>query len=124
MKWSASIAEFKDVPVLSFHSSWDYFLKAFNIRNAGTVEAYPGMGSLGVDLPALKSKINRGDYTVSIYEPAQAQTNVALFKHLESTRIKLVPLVPSVIEQSETDTYRNLINHNVNALRAALKLAK
>lgn len=122
--WRASIAEVKDLPVLSFHSSWDYFLHAFELRNAGTVEVYPGMGSLGVDLAALKSKINRGDYSVLIYEPAQAQINAQLFKHLEATRLKLTPLIPSVIDGSPANTYKNLIGHNVSALRSALDSAR
>jgi|GEM_PF-569378 len=123
-RWKASIAEFKDVPVLSFHSSWDYFLKAFDVRNAGTVEVYPGMGSLGVDLPTLKTRINRGDYAVLIYEPAQAQANSALFKHLDSTRIRLAPLIPSAIDSSATATYRGLIDHNIETLKSALASSK
>lgn len=124
VRWKASIADVKALPVLSFHSSWDYFLRAFDLRNAGTIEVYPGMGSLGVDLPALKSKINRGDYPVLIYEPAQAPANAQLFKHLESTRIKLTPLIPSVIDGSPANTYRNLINHNITTLKSALESAR
>jgi ABC-type Zn uptake system ZnuABC Zn-binding protein ZnuA len=124
VRWRASIAEVKDLPVLSFHSSWDYFLRAFDLRNAGTVEVYPGMGSLGVDLATLKSKINRGDYSVLIYEPSQAQANVQLFKHLESTKLKLTPLIPSVMDGSPANTYKNLIGHNISTLKAALESAR
>lgn len=119
-KWNRNIAQTKSIPVLSFHSSWDYFLQAFGLQNAGTVEAYPGMGSLGVDLPLLKSKIARGDYAVMIYETAQADANLQLFKHLRSTNLKLVPLTPSVIENTAANTYINLIDSNINALSAAI----
>lgn len=118
-KWNRELSSIKSTRLLSFHSSWDYLIKGFGLTNAGTVEVYPGMGALGVDLPTLKSKIARGDYSVMLFEPAQAEANAGLFKHLASTSIKMVPLTASVIPGTAASTYINLLNANVTVLVTA-----
>jgi hypothetical protein len=77
------------------------------------------MGSLGIDLGSLKSKIAKGDYKVLIYEPAQAKANADLFKHLSATSLTLTPLVPSVTD-GVTGSYFQLIDHDVEMLRVAM----
>ena len=41
--WSARVASVKGKAIISYHSSWAYFARAFDIRIAGFIEPKPGI---------------------------------------------------------------------------------
>ncbi len=122
--WRASLRSDREIPIASFHSSWDYFFGAMALRNGGTIEVYPGMGSLGVNLLQLKAKTETGKLKIVIYEPAQAKANADLFKHLGALPIELVSLTPSVLNPKVPDAYIQWMDDNGSRLRGALQKVK
>ena len=67
--WKAMTASLQGSPVITYHSSWVYFAKAFGLRIVGYVEPYPGIPPTAKHLQELVDRIKADKVRFLIQEP-------------------------------------------------------
>jgi zinc/manganese transport system substrate-binding protein len=67
--WKAKMAAVNGKAIITYHSSWVYFAKAFGMRIVGMVEPYPGIPPTAKHLQELVDKIHAEKAAILIQEP-------------------------------------------------------
>jgi zinc/manganese transport system substrate-binding protein len=67
--WSAKAEGFKGIQIISYHSSWAYLAKAFNIQVAGFIEPKPGIEPTASHTAELINLVKKQDIKVIFREP-------------------------------------------------------
>lgn len=67
--WQARMSPFKDQAIITYHSSWAYFAKAFGLRIVGQVEPFPGIPPTARHLQELVERIKADKAGILIQEP-------------------------------------------------------
>lgn len=67
--WRARMAPLKGSAIVTYHSSWAYFAKAFGLRLVGQVEPFPGIPPSAKHLQGLVARIKSEKASVLIQEP-------------------------------------------------------
>jgi ABC-type Zn uptake system ZnuABC Zn-binding protein ZnuA len=68
-EWHAKLASLKGAAIITYHSSWAYFAKAFDLRIVGYVEPFPGIPPTAKHLQELVDKIKAEKARILIQEP-------------------------------------------------------
>jgi zinc/manganese transport system substrate-binding protein len=116
--WKQRLAPFQGTALVTYHSSFSYFMKRFGLVVAGQVEPKPGIPPTPSHTAALVKLIRDQKITVigveQFFEEA-VPTSIA-----GSSGARVVRLCTSVGGRAGTDSYMDLIEYNVAALAAAL----
>lgn len=67
--WKARMAPLKGAAIVTYHSSWVYFAKAFDLRIVGYVEPFPGIPPTAKHLQDLINRIKAEKASILIQEP-------------------------------------------------------
>jgi zinc/manganese transport system substrate-binding protein len=67
--WSSKAESFKGIQIISYHSSWAYFAKAFNIQVAGFIEPKPGIEPTASHTAELIGLMKKQNIKVIFREP-------------------------------------------------------
>jgi zinc/manganese transport system substrate-binding protein len=67
--WKERMAPFRGAPVITYHSSWAYFARAFNLRIVDHVEPYPGIPPTARHLRELVTAIKQNKIRILLQEP-------------------------------------------------------
>jgi len=119
VEWSDRSSSFASSPIITYHSSWDYFAARFHLQVVGHVEAKPGV-------PPSPS------HTVELIRLAQSkQVPVILMESFYDQRIpqliasktgaKVVAVPNSVGGEKSVVTYFDLFDTIIGALETALE---
>ncbi|MEO6095417.1 MAG: metal ABC transporter substrate-binding protein [Fibrobacteria bacterium] len=68
-EWKAKLAPLSGAAIITYHSSWVYFAKAFGLRIVGMVEPFPGIPPTAKHLQALVDRIKAENAGILIQEP-------------------------------------------------------
>lgn len=67
--WQSQMAPLKGAPIITYHSSWVYFAKAYGLRIVGMVEPFPGIPPTAKHLQELVDAIKKEKAGILIQEP-------------------------------------------------------
>ena len=116
--WEARMAGFPGAPVVTYHRSWSYFLKRFNLFVIGEVEPKPGIPPTAKHLAGLIQQIRDKKAKVIIKEPFEETRTPK--KIADETGVQVVTLSQSVGEPKEAKDYISLMEQNISSLETAL----
>ncbi len=116
--WEARLAGFQGAPVVTYHRSWSYFLKRFNLSVIGEVEPKPGIPPTAKHLAGLIQQIRDKRAQVVIKE--HFEENRTPKKIAEETGIRVVNLSQAVGEPENAKDYLSLMEQNISLLEDAL----
>jgi zinc/manganese transport system substrate-binding protein len=118
-RWSATMAPYKGLKVVTYHRSWSNFVDAFGIDVIGYVEPRPGIPPSPSHTLALIQEMKRQNIKIILVEPYfDLKTPNAIARE---TGAKVVVLPPSVGGVREVQTYVDLFDYNIRVLVAAIK---
>jgi len=117
--WEARMAGFQGAPVVTYHRSWSYFVKRFNLSVIGEVEPKPGIPPTAKHLAGLIQQIKDKRAKVVIKEPFEETRTPK--KIADETGAQVVTLSQSVGEPKESKDYIALMEQNISLLETALK---
>jgi zinc/manganese transport system substrate-binding protein len=115
--WSSKAASFKGLPIISYHSSWAYLAKAFDLDVVGFIEPKPGIEPTASHTAELIEVVKKRGVRVILREPYFSdRAPNALAKETGAT----VYLVPSSVGGTEkARDYFSLFDELVNTLALA-----
>jgi zinc/manganese transport system substrate-binding protein len=91
--WHARLAGLKGTAIVTYHSSWAYFAKAFDLRIVGFVEPFPGIPPTAKHLQELVGKIKADNAKILIQEPYYGDSDPQFLAR--ETGIKVYRFTPS-----------------------------
>jgi ABC-type Zn uptake system ZnuABC Zn-binding protein ZnuA len=118
-RWTRALAPVKGARVVVYHLYWSYVLNRLGLSQAAAVEDRPGIPPSPAHLTRLIRQMKEERIKVLVVAPwndLKLATRVA-----DEAGAKVVVLAPMVGGVKGADTYIGTIDHNVNALVAALK---
>jgi zinc/manganese transport system substrate-binding protein len=121
-RWTALMEPVKGQRVVVFHNEWVYLLSRFGIVQAGTVEDRPGIPPSPAHLARLVRQMKEEGLRVLIASPWVDRKLAQLVA--DEAGAKVVLLAHAVGAVKGTDTYLEMIDHNVKALAQALRPAR
>lgn len=120
--WEARMAGFQGAPVVTYHRSWSYFVKRFNLSVIGEVEPKPGIPPTAKHLAVLIQQIKDKNAKVIIKEYFEEHRTPK--KIADETGIQIVNLSQAVGEPETAKDYVSLMDQNIGLLEEALGAQK
>lgn len=117
-RWQKTLEPFRGAKVITYHETFNYFLRRFGLVLGGAVEDRPGIPPSPGHLSALIRTIREAQIRVIMAEPFADRRAVDLVARDSGVRALTLP--SSVGGAKGVDTYLDLFEHNVGALAAAL----
>jgi zinc/manganese transport system substrate-binding protein len=111
--WKSKLATLNGVAIVTYHSSWVYFAKAFGMRIVGMVEPYPGIPPTAKHLQELVERIKSDTAGILIQEPYFAGDDPKFLAR--KTGIKVFRFTPSCEGVAAGDYWKHF-DGMVNAL--------
>ena len=93
-QWKSTLAPFKDAAVLTYHESWPYFARDFDLQIAGIIESKPGVAPSPSHLAILEELIRKKNVRVILKEPFYSDPTASLLNR--DTGIKILNIPASV----------------------------
>ncbi|HKP97152.1 MAG TPA: metal ABC transporter substrate-binding protein [Fibrobacteria bacterium] len=103
--WNGLMAPLKGSAVVTYHSSWVYFAKAYGLRIVGYVEPFPGIPPTAKHLQELVDRIKAGKAKVLIQEPYYGDSDPRFLER--QTGIKVYRFTPSCVGTGAGDYFRH-----------------
>jgi zinc/manganese transport system substrate-binding protein len=118
MRWTASLAPYRNAKVVSYHADFVYFLSRFGLSPAGSIEDRPGIPPTPGHLTRLIRTMKDERVAVVLVEPWNDRKLAA--RVAEEAGAQLVVGAASVGALPGTETYLQAVEYNVKALADAL----
>jgi zinc/manganese transport system substrate-binding protein len=103
--WKAAMAPLNGAAVVTYHSSWVYFAKAYGLRIVGYVEPFPGIPPTARHLQELVDRIQADKARILIQEPYYGDADPKFLER--KTGIKVFRFMPSCDGVSAQDYFRH-----------------
>jgi zinc/manganese transport system substrate-binding protein len=116
--WLKDYAALKGAAVVTYHTSWPYFLERFGLVRAGTIEPKPRVAPTPSHLQDLIETMQARQVRVIIREPYQAPDAAAFVAEATGATVVELSTHPGCPEGTE-DIVEHF-QHNLDALAAAL----
>ena len=118
-RWTAALAPYKGVKVVTYHRSWPNFTDAFGLNVVGYVEPKPGIPPSPSHTLELIQEMKRQQVKVIMIEPYfDRKTPDAIARE---TGAQVIVLAPSVGGDKDVTDYFKLFDHDVNLVVNAIK---
>jgi ABC-type Zn uptake system ZnuABC Zn-binding protein ZnuA len=118
-RWTAAMAPYKGLKIVTYHRSWPNFTDAFGLDVIGYVEPKPGIPPSPSHTLELIQEMKRQQVKLIIMEPYfDSKTPEAIAR---GTGARVIVLAPSVGGQKEATDYLKLFEYDVNTLITAIK---
>jgi zinc/manganese transport system substrate-binding protein len=117
--WKALLAPYRDAGVVSYHDSWPYFLRAFGLAEAGTIEDRPGVPPSPQHLTSLIRKMKDEKVRVILVETWYPPDVPNLVARETGARVVTLPQTPGAVKG--TEDYVRHLDHVVTAIANALR---
>jgi ABC-type Zn uptake system ZnuABC Zn-binding protein ZnuA len=118
-EWRVLATDLGGLEIITFHNSWPYFTKAFNIQVAGSVEPKPGINPTPSHTAKIIEMVKARDIKIIGVEPYFSRRAPDTIARL--TGATVVTLPPSVGGAEGADDYFSLFDTIFAILREALK---
>jgi ABC-type Zn uptake system ZnuABC Zn-binding protein ZnuA len=117
-RWAKTLAPYKDARVVTYHSTFTYFLARFGLRQAGTVEDRPGIPPSPGHLARLIQQMKAERVKAVLVEP---WSDRKLADRVASEAGARTIVMASTDASKGADGYLAAIDQNVRALEEALR---
>jgi len=118
-RWTAAMAPYKGLKIVTYHRSWPNFTDAFGLDVIGYVEPKPGIPPSPSHTLELIQEMKRQQVKIIIMEPYfDSKTPEAIAR---GTGARVIVLASSVGGQKEATDYLKLFEYDVNTLITAIK---
>ncbi len=118
-KWKEQLKPFSGAAIVTYHNSWPYFAKCFNLKIIDFVEPKPGIPPTPSHITSLVQKIKSVKAGCILMEP---YFNLKTAESIANKAgIKVVVASPSVGGLPGTGSYLELFEKNVSNLAQALR---
>ena len=118
-RWQQTLAPFRGTPVVTYHESFNYFLRRFGLTLVGAVENRPGIPPAPGHLVATIQTIQHQRVKVLVADPFSDQRVAQRVARDGGARLLVLP--SAVGAMGDVDTYLALFEHNVKELAHALR---
>jgi len=117
--WNERMKPFTNTKIVTYHNSWPYFAKRFNLKIVDFVEPKPGIPPTPSHIVSLVEKIKNEGVKVIVVEPYfNLKTAESVAK---KSGAKVVVLPTSVGGINGINKYLDLIDYNINKLIKVLR---
>jgi zinc/manganese transport system substrate-binding protein len=121
-EWTKSLEPYRGTKVVTYHTSFNYFLHRFGLELAGTIEPKPGIEPSPSYISALIPKLKEAGVKLVMIEPFRPRKTPDYVAHEIGARLIIMP--GSVGSSEKVKTYFDLFENNINQIITALKEAK
>lgn len=111
--WKQKMSKLYGHKIISYHSSWVYFVSAFNLNIAGSVEPLPGIPPTGKHLAELVNIIKKENIAILLQEPYFPDEAPRFLSR--ETGIKVYKFTPSCADVNK-DSYLKHFDEMINQL--------
>jgi ABC-type Zn uptake system ZnuABC Zn-binding protein ZnuA len=118
-QWQKELAPYKGTKIVTYHESWEYFAEHFKLDAVAQVEPKPGIPPSGSHTDEVIQIVKRDKVPLILQEPYYPSAAPDLIAR--STGAKVVKTPQLCGGAPGTDNYIDLVNHDVQAIAAALK---
>lgn len=118
-RWKALLAPYRGAKIVSFHDTWVYFYRAFDLVEAGIIEDRPGVPPSPQHLASLIRKMREEKIKVILVETWYPPDVPNLVARETGAKVLIVPQLPGAVRS--TEDYIAHLDHLVNAVATALK---
>ncbi|HEV8640499.1 MAG TPA: metal ABC transporter substrate-binding protein [Methylomirabilota bacterium] len=118
-RWQKTLEPYRGAKVVTYHETFNYFLRRFGLELAGAIEDRPGIPPSPAHLAELIRTIREQKIKVIVAEPYADRKVVELVARDSGARTLVLPSAVGGIKG--IDSYLDLIDHNVRALAEALR---
>jgi zinc/manganese transport system substrate-binding protein len=117
-RWRSILAPYRGARIYSYHDSWPYFYRAFDLVEGGIIEDRPGVPPSPQHLAALMRRMKDEKAKFILHETWYPTDLSAVIARETGARVVVVPQVPGGVKG--TEDYVSHIDYLVNAVAAAL----
>jgi zinc/manganese transport system substrate-binding protein len=103
--WNAAMAPLKGAAIVTYHSSWVYFAKAYGLRIVGYVEPFPGIPPTAKHLQELVDRIKAEKAGILLQEPYYGDSDPKFLER--NTGIKAFRFTPSCEGAGPEDYFKH-----------------
>jgi len=122
-EWSTRLAPFRGTSIVTYHTTWRYFVQRFGLQAEIFLEPKPGIPPSPPHLAEVIGKMNAQGVRVILLEPYQSRKVAeAVASHTGATVVDVAQF-PGAHPGTESD-YLALMDANVQAIVAALAAGK
>ncbi|MDR1497885.1 MAG: metal ABC transporter substrate-binding protein [Puniceicoccales bacterium] len=114
VEWKRRLAPLRGTQVVTYHESYDYFLAAFDLKLAGTIEPKPGVEPSAAHLIALINHIKTAKVKLILAEPNRPSRPCERITSQTDAKLLRLPLMPS-----PSQDYIAFIEGNISALETS-----
>ena len=118
-RWQQALGPVRGAKVVTYHETFDYFLRRFGLVVAGVIEDRPGIPPSPSHLASLIRLMREQNVRVIAAEPFGDQKAVALIARDTGARALVVPSAVGGVKG--VDDYLGLMEHLVTVLGGALR---
>jgi len=112
---------YEEVKIATYHQGWVYFIDAFKLTSAGTIENKPGITPSPSEIAATIERLKKENVKVVIVETYNSYKDAKAVA--DAIGAECIVLPDHVNGVKEADSYQNLFKYNVGAIIAAAKRA-
>jgi zinc/manganese transport system substrate-binding protein len=116
--WKKQMQGFQNAAIVSYHSSWVYFVNAFGLRICGMAEPFPGIPPSGAHLAELVNSI-RNNHAVFMLQEPYFKNDAGAFLNRQ-TGIPVIQCAPSCTNV-DLESYFAHFNDIINKITALRK---
>ena len=118
-RWTETLAPYRGAGVVSYHDSWPYFYRAFDLVEVGIIEDRPGIPPSPQHIAALIRKMSAERVRVIMHESWYPREITDLVAQRTGATVLVVPQTPGAVKA--TDDYIAHLDHLVGAIADALR---
>lgn len=118
-EWEKKFQPYRGTRIVTYHNSWPYFARRFNLKISGHIEPKPGIPPTPSYIISLIAKIKSENVRVIVVEPYFDLKTAE--KIAGKTGIKTVVLASSVGGIEGTETYIDLFEYDINKIIENIK---
>ena len=119
VEWQATLAPFKDAPVVAYHNSWIYFANRFNLKIDLFLEPKPGIPPTPAHLAEVITKMKAQHAHVIIVDPYLNRKTAETAARATDATVLDVTQFPGGLKGTEGG-YIQLEDYLVNSIAGAL----
>ena len=115
-----TVSNFKIKKYIAFHASWDYFARRYGLESLGVIEAAPGRNPTPIQIKNVVAMINKYHIRAVFAEPQLNYQAAEVIAREANVKVLLLDPMGNP-KQKYGNTYMDLMKHNLNILKEAMK---
>jgi len=118
-EWQEMLEPFRGTKVVTYHRTYPYFLRRFNLNVVNTLEPKPGIAPSPHHINELIPMMKREGVKLILIEPYRERRTPELVANKTGAKVMILPIMPG--GRKETEGYISLFDYNIKKIVLALK---